>query len=147
MKLRDLGPFAYRRREIDLRHSFVIGPLCDTYLFKQPARLYYCSRCRWSFLVAGASIAVVDEQGRPLIGDESKRRFRSFEKGPCPVLDGLKNELDTAATTIIPASKLDADEHSTNNPDDSNSKPPRPPTLRAWLRSPVWRRRDIRWQV
>jgi hypothetical protein len=76
-------------RRIDSRHEFVIGPLCDSNLASPKARLYYCMRCKWSFLVSGSKVAMRDEDGEPLADEESFRRFRTFEEGPCPVLEAF----------------------------------------------------------
>ncbi len=72
-----------------LRHEFVIGPVCNSSLFAGKTRLYYCSRCKWSFLVCGNRVAVLDEHGEPLVGKESFDRFRTLEEGPCPVLEAF----------------------------------------------------------
>lgn len=72
-----------------LRHEFAIGPLCDNALFGGKARLYYCIRCKWSFLVYGSRVAVLDERGNPLAERESSKRFPTFEDGPCPVLEAF----------------------------------------------------------
>jgi hypothetical protein len=66
--------------------SLVIGPLCDSALFGRKARLYHCSRCKWSFLVCGSKVVVLDGGGSPLNGDESSIRFRG-DHDPCPVLE------------------------------------------------------------
>jgi hypothetical protein len=76
-------------RPMATRHEFVIGPLCRHAPFQREARLYYCIRCKWSFLVCGSTVAVLDEEGRPLAGDGSLRRFQTFEEGPCPVLEAF----------------------------------------------------------
>jgi hypothetical protein len=138
----------HRTRDINLRHNFAIGPLCDTYLFDRHARLYYCTRCTWSFLVAGASTAVIDEEGRPLAGEESARRFRTFGNGPCPVLEGLAHELRLATPAALPTNG------STPNSQlppkrgaDSATPIPRVLAFRSWLRHPGWPRRDFRWQA
>jgi len=75
-----------------LRHEFAIGPLRDHFLFKDKARQYYCIRCKWTFLVAGNKVAVLDEHGSPLTDDESTNRFGTFALGPCPVLEALTSE-------------------------------------------------------
>ena len=78
---------ASRRHNRTLRHEFVIGPLYDSNLSPGKARLYYCVKCKWSFLVSGSKVAVLGEDGSPLVGEESLRRFNTFEEGPCPVLE------------------------------------------------------------
>jgi hypothetical protein len=75
-----------------MQHEFVIGPLCDSELFGRKARLYYCSRCKWSFLVCGSKVAVLDEGGNRLARDDSFRRFDALEESPCPVLEALASE-------------------------------------------------------
>jgi len=73
------------------RHEFVIGPLRDSNLSSHKARIYYCRLCKWSFLVCGNRVAVIDEDGRPLVGRESSIRFSTFEEGPCPVLEAFSS--------------------------------------------------------
>lgn len=79
------------RRPTATRHEFVIGPLCTCAVFQQQARLYYCIRCKWSFLVCGSKVAVLDADGSPLVGEDSLRRFVTFEEGPCPVLEAFSS--------------------------------------------------------
>ena len=78
-----------RDRKPELKHDFVIGPPRSTYLSSKPARLYYCRRCQWSFLVCGSKVAVLDEVGRALLGEENLLGFETFEAGPCPVLESF----------------------------------------------------------
>ncbi|HUN58337.1 MAG TPA: hypothetical protein VMU41_09490 [Candidatus Binataceae bacterium] len=147
MKLTNLSSLVHRTRHINLRHSFAIGPLCDSYLFNGRARLYYCTRCRWNFLVSNNAIAVIDDEGRPLVGEKAKAQFRSFENGPCPVLQGLA--LETGSILTVPSlvnskgSGNDSDNHHEN---ESLQATPRTPS-RWWLRSPAWQRKDFRWQA
>ena len=89
MKLWDSRAAAISRHRANSRHQFVIGPLCDVSLPSRKARLYYCRLCKWSFLVCGSKVAVLDEDGKPLAGEESFRRFSTFEEGPCPVLEAF----------------------------------------------------------
>ena len=77
------------RRSTATRHEFVIGPLCKHAVFQEKARLYYCIRCKWSFLVCGSRVAVLDEEGSSLVGKDSLCRFETFEEGPCPVLEAF----------------------------------------------------------
>src|SRR5208282_978182 len=79
------------RHRANLRHEFVIGPLHDSDLFLRKGRLYYCTQCKWSFLVCGDKVAVLDDDGRPLAGPRSTSRFATFEEGPCPVLEGFES--------------------------------------------------------
>src|SRR5208282_6482124 len=74
------------------RHEFVIGPLCDSEVFGRKVRLFYCLRCRWSFLVCGNKVALVDEGGNSLAGDENSGRSGNFEEGLCPVLEAFASE-------------------------------------------------------
>jgi len=80
------------------RHEFAIGPLCKCAAFHEDARLYYCIRCRWSFFVCGSRVAVLDDDGTPLVGEDSLHRFKTFEDGPCPVLEAFA----TAASELAP---------------------------------------------
>lgn len=92
-----------------MRHHFVIGPLCDSELFRRKARLYYCVRCRWSFLVCGSKLVVLDQGGNPVAGDESLRRFATFAEGPCPVLEAFASasSAEAAAAGAVLDSKRD----------------------------------------
>jgi hypothetical protein len=77
-------------REIaSLRHDFVIGPQRYSEMFGRPARLYHCVRCKWSFMVGGSKVVVLDEHQKPIAGEESLRRFNSLGQGPCPVLEAF----------------------------------------------------------
>ena len=87
------------RESASLRHDFVIGPLRYSELFGRPARLYYCVRCKWSFLVGGSKVVVLDEHQKPIVGEESLRRFNSLAKGPCPVLEAFMSA--AMATTQV----------------------------------------------
>ena len=77
------------RRAIRLKHDFAIGPQRYSEVFGRPARLYYCIRCKWRFMVCGCKVAVLDGDGRPLVGEESLRRFNTLGDGPCPVLEAF----------------------------------------------------------
>jgi hypothetical protein len=148
MKFSGLGSLGHRTRDTNLRHNFAIGPFCDTYLFDRPARLYYCTRCTWSFLVAGAATAVIDKEGRPLAGEESEKRFRTFGNGPCPVLEGLAHELGLRAPADLPANGSTPNvQLPPNRGADTASPMPHAPAFRSWLRHPGWHRRDFRWQA
>jgi hypothetical protein len=92
MKLWESQATAAQRRPVSSRHEFVIG-LRDSNLFSGKERLYYYKLCKWSFLVCGTSVAVVDEDGQPLVGDESFNRFNAFGDGPCPVLETFASEV------------------------------------------------------
>jgi hypothetical protein len=70
-----------------LGHNFVVGPPRHSYLFGRTARLYQCVRCKWSFLVCGRKVAVLNDDGSPIVGEESLRRFNTFAEGACPALE------------------------------------------------------------
>ena len=86
-------------RHQTMRHDLVIGPLCDSALFGRKARVYYSIRCKWSFLVSGSKVAVLDEWGKPLVGDESFGRFSALERDHCPVLEAFA--LESLAETLV----------------------------------------------
>jgi hypothetical protein len=117
------------------RHDFVIGPLCNTTLSDRKGRLYYCRLCNWSFLVCGSKVAVLDENGNPLVGVESLDRFRTFEEGPCPVLETFAS----AALANLDKSRLSlwrkTDERSSMAPRVIPIGPARPrPLFRVYSR-------------
>lgn len=58
-------------------------------MFQRKARMYYCIRCKWSFLVCDRQVIVIDEHGTPLAGAQSAERFDTLESGPCPALEAL----------------------------------------------------------
>ena len=78
-----------KKHGIPTRHLFVIGPPRDANLPAVKGRLYYCYRCKWRFLVCGSKIAVLDEDGKPLFGEQALERFNTFEQGPCPVMEAF----------------------------------------------------------
>ncbi|HTT74660.1 MAG TPA: hypothetical protein VMF50_01610 [Candidatus Binataceae bacterium] len=137
MKLVKFGSHA---PEINLRHSFAIGPLGDSYLFNGRARLYYCTRCRWNFLVSGSRVAVIDDDGRPISGEVANVKFQSFEDGPCPVLQGLIAEFTALQAAVLP---VNGNNSGTNHADGT----PRPIGFRSWLHAPGSHRRNFRWQA
>jgi hypothetical protein len=73
-------------RNRNLRHDFLISPLADSPIVAGRARVYYCTRCKWSFLVCESRIAALGENGDPIGAEEGRRRFKTFGDGPCPVL-------------------------------------------------------------
>ena len=95
-----------RRSEGIRRHEFVIGPVCDSPLFERKARLYYCMRCGWRFLVCGATVAVLDEKGAALTGLRSSMRFSTFQEGPCPALSEFASDSKTGAGAVKPRPAL-----------------------------------------
>jgi len=148
MKLSNLGSLGHRTRDINLRHNFAIGPLCDTYLFKHQARLYYCARCSWSFLVSSGAVAVIDAHGRPLTGDEAERQFKSFANGPCPVLQGLAQETAALEAAFLPPTRNGSNDERDNHAATRGHDAAAPTVgLRSWLRAPGWHRKDFRWQA
>jgi hypothetical protein len=88
-----------------LRHDFLIGPQRHSDLFEKPARLYYCCRCKFSFLVCGSKVAVLNEDEVPITGEESLRRFNTFGEGPCPVLEAFVSAAVARAETLRPSSR------------------------------------------
>ena len=140
MKFKGVCGIDRHRRDTNLKHSFAIGPLCDTYLFTKKARLYYCTRCTWSFLVCGSSVAVIGPDGKPLAGHEAARQFQTFATGPCPVLQTL------AIETGVPIPGLSANGKQSGAEEGRPASPWRSP-FRPWLRIPGWHRKDFRWQA
>jgi hypothetical protein len=59
-------------------------------MFGRKARLYYCIRCKWNFLVCERQVVVLDEHGQPLAGTKGAERFDTLEEGPCPGLEMLQ---------------------------------------------------------
>jgi hypothetical protein len=78
---------AFSQRPRTTQHEFAIGPLCKHGGSAREARVYYCIRCKWSFLVCGRKVAVLAEDSSPISGDESLHRFATFEEGPCPAFE------------------------------------------------------------
>ena len=89
VKLWNSSTAASKPDHATFRHRFVIGPLCESDLCPGKSRLYYCCTCKWMFLVCGSRVAVLDEDGTPIAGEESLRRFKTFEQGPCRVLESF----------------------------------------------------------
>lgn len=113
MKLWESDIFRPPRHAPGLRHEFVIGPLCDTALFRHKARLYYCIRCRWHFLVCEKKVVVLDEDRRPMAGPDSSARFDTFAEGPCPALTELESKYPIKAYIVYLKSGRKSDERST----------------------------------
>ena len=93
-----------------LRHDFVIGPQRHSDLFGRAARLYYCVRCKSSFLVCGSKVAVLNEDEVPITGEESLRRFNTFGEGPCPVLEAFVSAAMARAEALRPPSRSKRDQ-------------------------------------
>jgi len=96
-----------------LRHEFVIGPLCDSELFRRKARLYYCIRCKWHFLVCEKTVVVLDGYGHPMAGPDSATRFDTFAEGPCPALAESESRYPNEAYIVPFKSGRKSDERST----------------------------------
>jgi hypothetical protein len=96
-----------------LRHEFVIGPLCDSALFRRKARRYYCIRCNWHFLVSEKKVVVLDDDGHPMAGPDSTTRFNTFAEGPCPALIELESRYPIQAYIVHLKPKRKSDEPGT----------------------------------
>ena len=96
-----------------LRHEFVIGPLCDSALFRRKARRYYYIRCNWHFLVCEKRVVVPDNDGLPIAGPDSSARFDTFAEGPCPALIELETRYPTKAYIVYLKPGRNSDERST----------------------------------
>src|ERR1700693_5560401 len=125
MKLWKDSAAATSRHRLSSRHEFVIGPLCDTSLTSRKARLYYCRLCEWRFLVCGSKVAVLDEDGNPLVGEESFRRFGTFEEGPCPVLEMFASQALSQGDNYAPLIRRKYDERSSLAPGIVPTRPDR----------------------
>jgi len=71
-------------------------------LFKPNRYLYYCARCKWSFVVndgRSGVITPVDDNGNPLPHDEAQKRVATFALGPCPALQVLNVEFNPIQTS------------------------------------------------
>jgi hypothetical protein len=131
------------KRSLSSRHEFVIGPLRDSNLSSQKARIYYCRLCKWSFLVCGNRVAVIDEDGQLPVGRESSTRFNTFEEGPCPVLEAFSSA--SMADVDKSQQPFRSEYHEPSNLASGNfpTRPQRPrPVLRvfAGLRENIGRR-------
>jgi len=93
---------ASKRCNMSMRHEFAIGPLCDSDLCPgKKARLYYCIECEWRLLVSGSRVAVLNEDGSLITGEESLRRFNNSEDDPCPVLEAFALAEPTIEDTVL----------------------------------------------
>jgi hypothetical protein len=134
---------ASERQRASARHQFVIGPLCETDLSLEKGRLYYCRLCKWSFLVCGNKVAVLDEDGEPLAGEASFSRFSTFEDGPCPVLEAFASAALTAGDKSRLSLRRKYHEYSDLASSHFPTRPDRPrPVLRVFtgLRENLGRR-------
>jgi hypothetical protein len=86
-------------RNRNLRHNFLISAFADSPIAAGRARVYYCVRCQWNFLVCENRIAPLDKSGDPIGGEEGFDRFKTFGDGPCPALAQLDPAAPRAADT------------------------------------------------
>jgi hypothetical protein len=143
MKLWESPAAALKGRPLSSRHEFVIGPLRESNLFPRKARTYYCRLCKWSFLVCGSRVAVVDGDGWPIVGEESFKQFNTFEAGPCPVLEMFASEVLAAVDNFRLSLRSESNERSNLASGDFPTRPNRTrPLLRvlAGLRENLGRR-------
>ena len=96
----------------NMRHEFVIGPQCYSPLFRRKARLYYCLRCNWHFLVSENKVIVLDDDGHSMAGPDSSSRFNTFAEGPCPALVELESRYPIKAYIVYLKPERKSDEHS-----------------------------------
>jgi hypothetical protein len=70
-----------------VRHSFAIQTLGKRPgLFQAQRYLYYCVRCKWTFLINDTgrnAVTPVDSAGKELVAHEAHRRLLTFAQGPC----------------------------------------------------------------
>jgi hypothetical protein len=72
-------------------------------LFKAKRYLYYCARCKWSFIVNDGRRGVltpVSDNGSALTHEEAVARAATFAAGPCPALRRLS---EAPATVSLPS--------------------------------------------
>lgn len=58
-------------------------------LFKPRRYLYYCARCRWSFIVndgGRGTLTPLHDNGEPLPHETAVARAETFASGPCPAM-------------------------------------------------------------
>jgi len=115
MNLWRKGEKSRNQQATRLRHNFIVGPQRHSELFGRPARLYYCVRCKWSFLVCGSRVAVLNEDESPqdeipIVGEESLRRFNTFAQGACPALEAFVSTALVGAESLRMPSQSERDE-------------------------------------
>jgi hypothetical protein len=78
-----------------MRHMFSIKALDRLPGLFGPRRyLYYCARCKWSFIVNDGRRGVltpIADNGTPLEPDEAVARAATFALGPCPAMRALSD--------------------------------------------------------
>jgi hypothetical protein len=73
-------------------------------LFKANRYLYFCARCKWSFIVNDGRRGVltpVSDNGKALSHEEAVARAATFAAGPCPALRRL---YEAPAAVSLPSS-------------------------------------------
>lgn len=81
-------------------------------LFKPNRYVYFCARCKWSFIVNDGRRGVltpVADNGNPLTREETDARAATFAAGPCPALRRL-SEASIAARPLRSAPHFTATE-------------------------------------
>lgn len=68
------------------RHEFAISRAGPDDPFHGKGSRYTCIHCKWSFIVKGLTVVVLDDNGRPMKGKLADMRFDTFADGPCPAL-------------------------------------------------------------
>jgi hypothetical protein len=134
MNLWRKGESSRSQRAIRLKHDVVIGPQRHSDLFGRPARLYYCVRCKWRFLVCASTVAILDEDERPLAGEESLRRFNTFAQGPCPVLEAFVAAALADVGALRPSFRGQPGRPGNPAPNHNSARPAFRPSLRVLTR-------------
>jgi len=98
------------KRAARLTHDLLVGPRRHSELFGRPARLYHCARCKWSFEVCGSAVAILDEDGSPVLGEENLRRFNTLAGSASPVLEAFMSVAMADADALRPPSRSQRDE-------------------------------------
>jgi hypothetical protein len=93
--------------------------------------------------VCGSRVAVVDGDERPIVGEESFKRFTTFEAGPCPILEAFASVALTDVDNFRLSFRSESNEHSNLASGDFPTRPNRTrPVLRVFtgLRENLGRR-------
>ena len=71
-------------------HLFAVKALDKLPGFFKPRRyLYYCARCKWSFIVndgGRGTLTPLGDKGKPLAHEAAVARAETFASGPCPAM-------------------------------------------------------------